>query len=412
MVKCAPGGCPDLPPDTDWVLADQLDVSRAAPGMLVNAKWDGLEEKDSAGRLGYLAGIRIRTNAVITVGVNNAAVDAYTLRGLIAAIILTDCGGHNYHENSDGRDVIDDWWTRNQRLPYVLDGNIGANVFPGVGGSVTVPIDIEFSLIRRTPDGNDFSRLLSIAAIKRRGAQAFQFRLAAAVAGSIPGAPVGLTLASFVRDDGVAGLDIKVKPVYADPRKGIIVCGPWAVRNYERTERKDSLDGPGSIHEYAKARYRIEDAPNGGVAGQQNAGGINNMTVKCGGNALVVGQLLSDLRVRELMLQQSFPDSAVALGLVNLAEPTDTGVTDPSRTLLPPRPLDYAPSGTVTYEWQQPAAFTRLLHSYTACDTAARAKKIQDAINCGPCSCKQLIQGEIVDGVRNEALPKILFPNQ
>ncbi len=399
---CDTSICVPMPRDRDWVLVDQLDSTTGAPNKLVNVDW-GVDDRDPAGRYGHVRGLKICGFVVLTSDGANAAVSAYTLRGLFSQIILTDALGHEYWQNADGRNIVDDFWRRHMRLPYPLDGAVPA-LLPA--GDHTFCIDLEFSLASRAQGGNPLERILNIAALQKAGSTSFQFRLANTGA-TIPGNPAGLTVKEFRRDDGQLGLDIKADVVYTDK---LIADAPWGVRDYTDTEVNHWLKYSGK-HEYAIVRHLIEDNNNSGTTGQQEAGLIDNLSVRVGKGIAVDSLKLSDLRRRDLELQRSFPESAVALGLANLMEPAEPGVTDPSRTFLPLRPREYAPAGRVTFKMDRPGNFTRFLHAFVDCDTSDRINKLKQAASCSVSGCMQIVNGQMVQGVVDPTLPKIITPN-
>lgn len=400
---CDTSICVPMPRDRDWVLVDQLDQTTGAPNKLVSADWSGMDDRDAVGRFGHIRGLKICGFVVLTSNGANAAVSAYTLRGLFSQIILSDALGHEYWQNADGRNIVDDFFRRHMRLPYPLDGAVAAGL---PAGDHTFCIDLEFSLSSRAQGGNPLERILSIAALQKGGAEALQFRLANTGA-TIPGNPAGLLVKEFRRDDGQLGLDIKADVVYTDK---LIADAPWGVRDYQLTEVNTQLKYSGK-HEYVIARHLIEDNNQSGTTGQQEAGLIDNLSVRVGKGIAVDSLKLSDLRRRDLELQRSFPDSAVSMGLPLLFEPADVGVTDPSRVFLPTRPREYAPAGKVTFKMDRPGTFTRFLHSWVECDTQDRVEKLKQAARCSASGCMQIVNGQLVQGVVDPTLPKIVSPN-
>lgn len=396
MSKCA-----SAPEPRDWKLVDRIDPARgAAPGQQVTVQWNAIAAQDTLGRYAHVRALEIRGSVVLTSDGANAAVTGYMLRSLIQNIFLSDAGAHMYYAALNGRTIIDDYWLRHWRLPRPLNA-IGAAV---PAGNFNARIDLEMALVGRYPGASPIEGLIPLACLQMTdGSQGMRFTCGSVIAGNP--APAGLTVVSFLRDDGNPGLDIWADIVYLDQP---VIDAPWSVREYILAAPNGTLKAEGAKTEYAAVRYFPEDAA--ANAGQQQAAAIDNVTLQCAG--MIFGQQRAiDLVQRQDLLAGSAPESATALGLANLGQPAEPGTTVPMLLILPQRSRETAPAGPVVYNFAtQPAANQRFIHRTTDCDTSDRASRMLAAIKCGTSTCYQ--PGSTDPGVNDATAPKVVVPMQ
>lgn len=398
--------CEASPVPRDWFLIDAVDPARGArPGGQVTVQWNGLSPQDNRGRYCMIKSIKISTTALITSNGANDAVTAYMVRSLYQQINLSDAGGHFYLAALDGRTCIDIPWLMGYRLPFPLDGAIPA---ASPAGTVRVRMDLEIPLVGRFDGASPTEGMLALAALQQTdGSQGMQFRLGTAIAGNP--APAGLTLVSFEKDDGSAGLDVWVEYVYTDLP---IIDAPWSWREYTIAEANNNLKNVNAKTIVAAARYFPEDAA--ANLGQQLAANIDNVTLTCAA-ASFAQQRRIDLVRRQDFLAQTAYGSASALGLPQLAQPNEPTVTQGMLLLVPYRTRETAPAGPVIFKFAtQPNAFTRFVHVTCDCDNEERAAKILAAIKCGPATCYQatnpIVNGQPALGVSDSTAPKVVIP--
>lgn len=401
------GRCPASPVPRDWFLIDSVDPARGArPNGQVTVQWNGLSPQDNRGRYCNIKSIKIAGTALFTGNGANAAVSAYMLRSLINELDLSDAGGHKYIASADGRTCIDIPWLMGYRLPFPLAGAIPAGLPAGV---VRARIDLEIPLVGRFDGASPTEGLISLAALQQTdGSQGMTFRLRTAILGN-PAAPAGLVLNSFEKDDGTPGLDIWVEYVYTDLP---VIDAPWSWREYTINESNNNLKNVNAKTVLAAARYFPEDAA--GNLGQQLAANINNVTLTCAG-ASFAEQRTIDLVRRQNFLSETEPNSAAALGLPQLAQPNEPGVTQGMMLIAPYRPRETAPAGPIIFKYAtNPNPFVRYVHVTVDCDDEERASKILAAIKCGPATCYQqtnpIIDGKPALGVSDATAPKVVIP--
>lgn len=398
--------CVASPVPRDWFLIDSVDPARGAkPNGQVTVQWNGLSPQDNLGRYCGIKSLKIAGTALFTGDGANAAVTAYQLRSIINQMNLSDAGKHFYLAALDGRTCIDIPWLKGYRLPFPLDGAIPA---AAPAGTVRARIDLEIPLVGRQDGASPTEGMISLAALQQTdGSQGWIFRLATAIAGNP--APAGLTLNSFEKDDGTPGLDIWVEYVYTDLP---IIDAAWSWREYTIAENNNNLKNPNAKTTVAAARYFPEDAA--GNLGQQLAANINNVTLTCAGASFAMTRTI-DLVRRQDFLAQTAPNSAAALGLPNLAQPNEPGVTQGMMLILPYRPRETAPAGPVIFKYAtNPNGFTRYVAETVDCDTEERASLILAAIKCGAATCFQatnpIVNGVPALGVSDATAPKIVIP--
>lgn len=399
--------CESSPVPRDWFLIDSVDPARGArPNGQVTVQWNGLSPQDNRGRYCGIKSIKISGTALFDGTGANPAVTAYMTRSLYQQINLSDAGGHKYIASMDGRTCIDVPWLMGYRLPFPLDGAIPAAAPAGV---VRARIDLEIPLVGRFDGASPTEGIISLAALQQTdGSQGMQFRLGTAIFGN-PAAPAGLTLTSFEKDDGSAGLDVWVEYVYTDLP---IIDAPWSWREYTIAESNNNLKNVNAKTVLAAARYFPEDAA--GNLGQQLVANIDNMTFQVAG-ATFAEQRRIDMIRRQDFLAQTAANSAAGLGLPQLAQPNEPGVTQGMILVAPYRPRETAPAGPVIFKLAtNPNPFVRWVHVTVDCDDEERASKILAAIKCGPATCYQstnpIINGVPALGVSDATAPKMVIP--
>lgn len=389
-------GCPAMPLQRDWRHVEAIDSTRAAPGREVFVNFKAIAPQDSRGRHAHVRSLRIAGKVRVTAGANNDAVSAHRMRGIFQQIKLSDHSGWDYLFGLDGRSIIDDSYFRGGR--FRMQGPLGGSIAANVGaGNVDRDIELVIDLVGQAPGASPVEGLILLASLQAADSQAFRFRLASV----LPGTPAGLTVASFLRNDGTAGLDVWADVVYLDEA---IVESRWGLREYTKTEKSGQLDHPDARHEYIVARYFAEDS-----GGQNAVASIDGVSLQVGGMAALAGARQIDLTERQSFLVESEPGSSANLGLTSLDIPTESGLA--ALILLPPRPREHAPAGPVAYRFTtQPAANTRFLHRFALCDDGERAMKILREATTSPCEVGQLVGGTFVRGIHDPTAPKVFVP--
>lgn len=320
--------CPASPVPRDWFLLYSVDPANGArPNGQITVQWNGLSPQDNRGRYCNIKTIKISGTALFTGTGTNPAVSPYMVRSLYQQINLSDAGSHKYLAALDGRTCIDIPWLLGYRLNYPLDGAIPLNAPAGV---VRARMDLEIPLVGRQDGASPTEGMISLAALQQTdGSQGMQFRLGTAIFGNP--APAGLTLNSFEKDDGSPGLDVWVEYVYTDLP---VIDAPWSWREYTINESSNNLKNVNAKTVAAAVRYFPEDAANN--LGQQLAANIDNITLTCAG-ASFAEQRRIDMVRRQDFLALTAPGSAAALGLPQLAQPNEPGVTQGMLLIAPAR---------------------------------------------------------------------------
>lgn len=392
--------CPAAPPARNWVLADRVSESRAQPGMVIDVRLNGVDARDSLGRIAHVRGIYIKAIGEFTLGATNDAVPAYQLRSLFYALMLEDVTGHAYWPSLDARTLLDDTFFRhwaNIQWPFMRTGTQGPNQYFPTGtadyglatnvgaGATTRELSTYLPLSALGVGLNPFADLIPLAALQRQSSQgSFRFRLGTTIAGT----PDGVTFDGVLNGEGNAGLDVWLDLVYLP---ALAVSPTWTVDNYTLPDSSGILRRPESSTELAVVRYFPEDNADSEVAtpGQLGVNDLDTVTLKVAGYTIMNGLSQADWFQRQEIFYASERDSALTRANAEQDLPMANGSGALALVLLPYRQKGTGEaSGDVNYKIQNMGGqpLIRFLHRTKDCNEAERAQEIGQALECDPCS--------------------------
>lgn len=417
---CAP--CDPTPPIGNWVIADQIDGSRARPGGQVQVRWENgtTPAMDSKGRIAHVEGIWFRgfVNLVVA-GATNDEVTAYQLRSLWQAITLESVAAWQYLSDVDGRTLLDDVYFRHsanlgfsqlqagvQALPLpviTINGGLPANV-----GAGTYPIDcsVFFPFTTLGPGRSRFKGMIPLAAIQRWKNGGLRFRMGSVIAGNPQGVTVGdqvQNIPGFLQPThpDQSGVELWVKLAHLPT---VVVDSYWQVDSYPLAEFNAILANPDRRTEYAVIRHFPEDGNEDTPNGQALASLYEGITLQVAGFSQLAGENNLFTRDRGLAFQMAIRDSA--LNRLNAAQElplVDAASGDAlALIMLQYATREAAAAGDIAYRLNDHPGINevRWLHRTDACHNAMRAAKTVRATKCGPCVGEMPAWGE--DGeVRN-----------
>lgn len=430
MALRACGVCSPTPPIGNWVIADQIDGSRAHPGGQVQARWQNgtTPARDSQGRIGHIRGLWFRgyVNLVVD-GATNDAVTAYQLRSLWQAMTLESVAGWQYLSDVDGRTLLDDVYFRHggnigwgqlqagvQALPLpqiTINGGLPANV-----GAGTYPIEfsVYFPLTTLGAGRSQFKGMIPLAAIQRWKNGGLRWRMGSVIAGNPAGVQVGDTdaqIPGFLQPThpDQAGVELWVDIAYLPT---VVVDSYWQVDYYPLAEFNAILANPDRRTEYAVLRHRPEDGNEEVPNGQALAALYEQMTLQVSGFDIFAGENNLFIRDRGLAFMMRQKDSA--LNRLNAAQElplVDAATGDPLALIwLPYATREASAAGDIAYRINTHPGIQEVpwLHRTDACHNGMRAAKTVRATRCGPCVSRSPVVGEDNDGTIKPNEPMVL----
>lgn len=425
------GVCTPTPAMGNWVIADQVDGSRAKPNGQVQTRWDNgtTPAKDSMGRHAHLRGIWFRgyVNLVVA-GDTNDEVTAYQLRGLWQSIFLESVAAWQYLADVDGRTLSDDVYARHWQqiqlghfqagvqglfLPQITsNGGLPANVGPG---TYTIDFSVYFPLVTLGPGRSKFKGLIPLAAVQRWKNGGLKYRMG----NSIPGAPQGVTLGdqqtntpAFLQPTNPeqSGVELWTDLVYLPT---VVVDSYWQVDSYPLNEFNATLANEDRRTEYAWIRHFPEDAEDG-TSGQALAADYDGLTCLVAGFTIFAGENNLFVRDRGLAFAMTCRDSAINRDNAAQELPLVDASTGDALALIfiPYATREAAAAGDVAYRLNTHPDINevRWLHRTDACHNAMRAAKTVRATKCGPCVSSTPVVGE--DGMLLADGTAVIQPNE
>lgn len=381
------GACAPKPMTRNWRLLERIGSDRWAAGKTVRVKFREMAPTVN-GRHVHIRAIRIiSTVAIAAAGSpSNEARTHHFLRSLLEAFTFSDSEGHKYLDGLDGRSLADHaFFDRGMfclpaHLAYAagtltaLEG-LTTDDASGVSTRVTWEIDLAGRV------GDQGERLISLASLQARDAEALTFRVRSALPNPDSDSYGAITYAQPTDPQSTAGAEVWVDTVELD---SVNVPPRWFVRDYERRESGFRLDYPEATHFYAVVRYRAEDKlTSGSVVGEALVTGLDRVTVKVGGSDVESNTPRLELLNRDIATMESEPRSwyGEAQSALNLPRETGSSSSIGFMGLLLPRPREFAPAGPciVKFGTFSPEGFVRILHSGVLCGDGSRDAKILKA---------------------------------
>jgi len=404
--------CPATPPSRGLVLMDRVSESRAQPGMMVQVNTSGPLPRDSRGRIAHVRGLLIVASASISVPNLTGKLDAPDVRSVYQAIRLEDTTGHVYLPDLDGRDLLDDVYFRHGvrrdllalqtgteagswKPSITVSNGISANA-TGVTVLTQVDASLYFPLTTDRPGADPLAGLIPLVALQRRGGNgSFRFKLSTSFP-AYGAAAAQPTVTGFENGEGFAGLDVYFDIVWLPA----LAVGPtWQLDSYTLPDTSGSYNEPDAGTEYLAMRYRIEDAPNGQVvSGPTAVGNVGTWTVDVGGETVLPGMSLSDMKIRQQFFAASDMESATSTATAKQDLPLwangseilpDAGqMTANAMVILPYRQRGSGEaSGRIGYKYASVSGdFFRYLQRTVDCNEAKRVAAFAAAVGCDPCA--------------------------
>lgn len=431
--------CEARSPNRVWVLADRVTQDRAALGMQILARLDGVPATDSKGRIAHVRGIYLRAELSVTVAVDDPqasdAILAYQARSIFSAVSLRDVTGWEYLSDIDARTILDDQYFRwgglvqwpplqsgvqalgRQTGDPTADAGLAANVAPD-----DYTIDVSWYLPLVYPSKNPLRGLIPLPALQRVSNNALTIRIGQALAGPAPANVTlnGLVVTDLVNNTVREGCDIFLDIVYLD---GLVVDAPWSLDEYTMTDLTGTLLAPDRVTEYAWIRHFPEDLAQ--ADGRLLVNDYDGITVTVAGFAPSLQATLIDdafeLQGLDEMVRHTSTQGAQDRSNAAQSLPifTAAGLGE-ALALLPYRDRRGAAGGPVQFRYatRGPTVanvdipWSRYVHRTVACHAPDRAKRLEAALKCGPCAVYGTkADGEACNGVQSYE-PAIAVPRR
>lgn len=354
-------GCGERAPIVRKVLADRVSVAqRMGLGQQVNIRMDSIPLKDSKGRIAHVVGVSFDGSIdVVTDTTTNEAVPAEQLYSKFGSIWLSDVSGHAYLAGIDGRGLTSDVWFRNFRLGPNGIGNAGLGANIGTGQSNVLPFNLFFPFVSlRAPS---LRGAIPLAAIVKRGVDAFRFTVTALVGGY-----------TNITDGGFDGsyMNVWLHIVYLD---ALYVDGGWQLERYTQDGSSGSLRHADRLHEYA-VTYPYED---------------EDANVDLTGYAGITFQIGNDVTIKALsaaeMVERNARIIEADLEAVQSDLPQETTGTALYQWLPRAKTRKAMGAGVVAYDYATRSdTETTYLHRTVMCQKANRVREIASTVfGCG-----------------------------
>jgi hypothetical protein len=430
--------CAAAPRQRRWLLVDRVDVSRARPGLTVNARLDGIPMRDSLGRIGHVAGLWIQAAGAFTLAAESDPVSSFRLLSIWDSIFLRRSDGWQYYNGTlDGRDMVDDVYFRHYRrarFPSGQDGFGSPTAYPtidlqtsglGADGDDDVTVDMSWytPLSQLGVNGLSLTGLVPVAALQLAGNNAFQFSILPNVKGA---APTGVTFNGLYIDtlQTRAGINIWVDVVYLPAT----VVDTWMLENYSLPESSGMLHWQDRVSEYVQMRFRDEDDVTGTAipagSGRFLVNSFQNLSLQVAGfdelggayTRLEMMQRQAQIIMQSLDSDLESQNAFEALPVFGPCVPTDTGTPADYQNLIlwgrmkereacPAGPMQFNINGRLN-------SFTRFVHRTAPCLDERAAADIIKAAGCQPCGFAQPTSygglGKVDSGVK----PLVVFDKQ
>jgi hypothetical protein len=385
------GACAPAPLVRDWTLIRRLGATDFAAGRDVNVKFTETPAR-RMGKHTHVRALRVVSRVVFADlgSPDNRARTHHFLKSLLYGFFLSDCEGWRYLDNIDGRSLDDlAFFDRGmlQMPPHLVVDAQAGTALPGLTANFADPIETEIAweidLAGRV--GDPMERVIPVAALAARDAEAFGFRVRD---GMIKHSGESFSTISFYQP--TASGDTPGVEVWADLVDLDVVNEParWGVRSYVTSEAEGSLLYPEATHTFAVVRPFAEDFyDNEAQEGEALVDEYDGISVAVGGRDVLSNRKAAEVTYRDLANVSSEPRSYCGEAAFDFALPVEAGA-GASRgylMLLPPRPRESAPAGRVTYKFEDfsPGSM-RVLHSFVLChdggrrgDIITRAAKMQ-----------------------------------
>lgn len=374
------GSCEPRQLVRDWRKVESLSSARVAKNQESYVNFRTVEARP-LGLHRHVRAIRIRGSVQIISAASSAAVTRHAVLSLISNIKLSDVEGWRYIEgNIDGRMIEDAEFFRGGLFLAREPQNVGGAA-ANANTTTLVPIDLIIDLAGRVPGVAQTERLIPLAALQDREAEALKFTPRAALP-FLGTANLGVTIGNYFQGDGVTqGLDVWIDVVDLPAAN---VPPRWGLRCYEKLDKSGSLDFPEATHLFAICRPMAEDAASD--AGEALLVTVDGVTVKVGGQDVLSNASALDWATRDALILKSEPESIVSRGALmanfDLGKGLAASVSSrPWAIMLPPRNRESAPAGRVNFQFATNTANKiRVLHEFVMCGDASREARIRRAV--------------------------------
>ena len=381
MASPCKAGCGMSGPARNVILADRVSSSRYANGQVVTVQLKGIQPKDAQGRIAHVVGFEIRGDFDITVpGATNGAITGYDMLSCVKEFFLKGAGGWAYLNGGiDGRDLLDDMYTRNWQwsnamaLPSDLSTNAGAATYAR-------DLHLFYPFTRLDPFNPSMRGAIPLAALQARS-DAFRFTVANGTFATNP------TDAPF---DGFSRLDVWLHVVYLP---GVWIDPGWQLESYTMADQSGILRHADRRHEYISIRPHTEDS--------YTLSGYDGVTIEAAGNVIASALATSELVEKN---DTGFVTD-LSVDLPTWGYSTE-GVTDaPGGYMVVNRSksIKAAPAGPVSFNFASRSdSSTRWLHRTVPCHGDSVGKPTLRAVTgCTPANAK----GYQYDEVTKQPLP-------
>lgn len=337
------------PPPT---LIDRVVASRAPVAGTVTVDFSGHPNKRGNSHA-YVTEIAIEAVADLTTTTAMAAAfQSADIQGLLNQFRLEDTNGHQFGENLDGRDLLDDLVTRSPDLSKL--SQLPDPIPNEADAQLSLPMVWRWAFGTPLPGGMvDVRGAIPLAVLQARG-DAMSY----AIASAIPGAPAGITFNGF----GTTGITMRVwaRIVWLDKPIG----DHWRLSQYTEPNLSGRLRNCGEHVEYAWLRPFAEDTGGPGLTGYAG------FTFRAGDQLLAGALSLAEAQQQTIQACQydasteapigTLTDPAhawvfagpmsVAFGATQNDKPRGASVPNAYPILLPPQHLGDMPSCQIDYD--------------------------------------------------------------
>ncbi len=393
--------CEARSPAREFRLLDRVTIDRAAAGMQILVRLDGIPATDSRGRIAHVRGFYIRAEAVMTTLATNEQVSAYEMRSIFPSTFLRDFTGWNYWSDLDARTFLDDQYFRfgsHLQWPAIYSGVQSVNLFskPEASSLITADSglaanigaanptrDVSVYMPLVNPGKNPLQGLIPLASLQRVSNNALTIR----VGTQFRGVPSGVTFDSLQVTDDIAGNIRGGCDIWADIvwLSALVTDAPWELKEYTLTELSGVLLNPERLTQYAWVRHFPEDAAAG--LGQNQVELYDGVSLSMGGFNLMPGMRIDDVVRRGYFDDMARHGGSQARSNAAQSLPKSDPQGQACLELLGYRSRQQAGAGPVVFEYQTRGAqsFSRYVTLTVACHTAARGKAIEARLAQGAC---------------------------
>lgn len=387
LTKCGKN-CGQKGPARHTILVDRVDSTRYANGSQVTVRLKGLQPKDAQGRIAHVVGFEIRGDYSITSATTTSdAVSAHTQLGILKSFFLTGAGGWSYlNGNIDGRDLVDDVYTRNLRYPAAVALPALQAINAGIA-TYQKDLHLYFPFTRQDGANASMRGAIPLAALQSR-TDALRFTVATA----LPGNPTDVAF------DGFSGtLRIWLHVVYLP---GVWIDPGWQLESYTKTDQSSMVRHDDRRHEYVAIRPHLEDSA--------TLSGYDGVTLEAGGNLVISALSTAEMVERNDTITDTELDAEVPLFSYSYEGATDApgGYMLLGRT----KSVKAAAAGAVSYNFASRSdSSTRFLHRSMPCHGGSVGKPTLRAVaGCAPSQAR----GYQYDEVTKQALPAGTVDNE